>query len=109
VYAIPCTQCRDIYVGQTGRDIKERLAEHERAVNKKMRSNALAKHSEDTGHKPNFQGVKNLYVEKNPAVRLMLEGLTIAINASRVCNISPPLKHMVGWAELVCDVVNEDV
>ena len=32
VYKIPCADCEFVYVGQTKRDLKSRVAEHKRAV-----------------------------------------------------------------------------
>ena len=50
VYAIPCNNCNNIYIGQTGRSLKERLKEHERAIRGKYNSNALYRHQSETNH-----------------------------------------------------------
>ena len=32
VYLIPCKECRKVYIGQTGRSLKQRVKEHKRAL-----------------------------------------------------------------------------
>jgi len=33
VYQVPCSDCEFVYIGQTKRDLKSHLAEHNRAIN----------------------------------------------------------------------------
>ena len=45
-YSIPCTECPKVYIGQTGRSLKHRLKEHQRALrNGDMAASALAEHA----------------------------------------------------------------
>ena len=32
VYQIPCAQCDEVYIGETGRPLKTRISEHKRAL-----------------------------------------------------------------------------
>ena len=51
VYSIPCDGCPKVYIGQTGRSLKHRLAEHCRALkNGDVVASALAEHTLATGH-----------------------------------------------------------
>ena len=51
VYSIQCNSCPKVYIGQTGRSLKHRLAEHHRALkNGDMAASALAEHTLATGH-----------------------------------------------------------
>ena len=51
VYNIPCDGCPKVYIGQTGRSLKHRLAEHRRALkNGDVPASALAEHTLATGH-----------------------------------------------------------
>ena len=50
VYLIPCSECSAVYIGETGRTLKERLAEHKRAVRMENVNNGIAVHSLKTGH-----------------------------------------------------------
>ena len=51
VYSIPCDGCPKVYIGQTGRTLKHRLAEHRQALkNGDVAAPALAEHTLDTDH-----------------------------------------------------------
>ena len=50
VYQIPCTQCNEVYIGETGRPLKTRISEHKRAVGMGDVRNANAVHWMGTGH-----------------------------------------------------------
>ena len=51
VYHIPCTNCPQAYIGQTGRTLTQHLKEHRRAVtNGDLATSALAEHAHSTGH-----------------------------------------------------------
>jgi len=105
VYAIPCTNCTDLYIGQTGRCLNERLNEHKRAVRNKTLSNAVARHAAENNHEIGFANTKTIWKEKNPHLRLGLEAFSIAANADRCMNISPPTRSIVDWLTLFKDVL----
>ena len=44
VYLIPCSECSAVYIGETGRTLKVRLAEHKRAVRMGDVNNGIAVH-----------------------------------------------------------------
>ena len=50
MYQIPCTQCNEVYIGETGRPLKTRISEHKRAVGTGDVRNANAVHWMRTGH-----------------------------------------------------------
>ena len=55
VYQIPCSECHKVYVGQSGRTLKHRLSEHQRALQKgDVAASALAEHVWSTGHQVNL-------------------------------------------------------
>ena len=45
VYQIPCAQCDEVYVGETGRPLKTRITEHKRVVSTVDVRNANAVHT----------------------------------------------------------------
>lgn len=47
VYAITCPVCHMTYIGQTGRNIRERIYEHKRDITKRLRHQPVAKHFVD--------------------------------------------------------------
>ena len=50
VYQIPCAQCDEAYIGETGRPLKTRISEHKRAVATGDVWNANATHWMKTNH-----------------------------------------------------------
>lgn len=79
VYEIPC-DCGKSYIGETGRNINTRLAEHIRSVRKMdCNSSAVAEHahSSDTSHFIRFDKVKVLAREKNFVSRKLAEAIEI--------------------------------
>lgn len=73
VYSIPCSECDRMYVGQTSRVLKDRITSHKSDCRLKKRTCALAEHSIDTGHVPNFVSTKILHQESNSKKRIFLE------------------------------------
>ena len=55
VYQISCQDCTASYIGQTGRNLSQRVTEHRRTV-KKMDtlSSAMSEHACQTGHSINW-------------------------------------------------------
>ena len=48
---VPCVECSSVYIGQTGRSLKQRVSEHRRArKNGDVQTSALAEHVFKTGH-----------------------------------------------------------
>lgn len=60
VYQIPCGGCQKSYVGETGRGLKTRLAEHKRDVREHRVSNAMVLHMEKSDHLPRWEGASIL-------------------------------------------------
>ena len=55
-YKIPCANCEFVYVGQTKRDLKSRVAEHKRAVkNAEPEKSALCEHLMLFDHRINWE------------------------------------------------------
>ena len=50
VYQIPCMECDEVYIGETGRPLKTRITEHKRAVSTEGVRNANAVHCMRTSH-----------------------------------------------------------
>ena len=66
VYKIPCSVCLSVYIGQTGRLLETRVAEHKAAVkHAKCNKWAVAEHVWKEEHQMNFQGVSILAQEGN--------------------------------------------
>ena len=57
VYQIPCTQCDEVYIGETGRPLKTRTSEQKRAVGMGNARNSNAAHWMRTGHSMDWNAV----------------------------------------------------
>ena len=55
VYQIPCAQCDEVYIGETGRPLKTRISEHKRAVTMGDARNANAVHWMKTSHSMDWE------------------------------------------------------
>ena len=80
VYKIPCADCEFVYVGQTKRDFKSRVAEHKRAVkNAETEKSALCEHLMSFDHRINWEESTALKYVNSYRRRLIAE--TWFINA----------------------------
>jgi hypothetical protein len=78
VYEIDCNRCEDIYIGQTGRHLRDRLKEHKQSVDKgHLTTSAVAEHAYAKHHEINWDNVKILDQDSNKTRRLVKESLHI--------------------------------
>ena len=50
VYAISCRRCSAVYIGETGRTLRERFGEHLRSIEKSLPGFPVAEHFNSNGH-----------------------------------------------------------
>ena len=67
VYRIPCEECSKVYIGETGRPLKMRIAEHVRAVKNGDVKNANTVHEDVMNHKINWRGAE--VIDREMAVK----------------------------------------
>ena len=67
VYQIKCNECDSVYIGESGRELKERLHEHRRNLASKYEN------CRDSGHDINFENVEILANCNRRNIRLFLE------------------------------------
>ena len=71
VYQVPCKDCSFIYIGQTKRDLKSRVSEHQRAMKfQRLEKSALCEHSILLNHTINWSAVEILKTETDYSKRL---------------------------------------
>ncbi|UYV70391.1 hypothetical protein LAZ67_7002858 [Cordylochernes scorpioides] len=76
VYSIPCNQCNNVYVGETGRHIKDRIDEHRRNIKNKDPKSLIVQHIRNTDHDFNLANPNIHYTNINSKYkRLILEAL----------------------------------
>ena len=79
VYEVPCQNCPFVYIGQTKRDLKSRIKEHQRAIKfRRPEKSALCQHSMENDHLIDWSKVKILKVEHDYAKRLFTESWYIS-------------------------------
>ena len=76
VYQIPCKQCDKSYIGQTGRQLGERVKEHRSLAPSRIPS-AIAEHSVEYNHRIDWEGMRVLEKERRNFPRLVKEALQI--------------------------------
>ena len=54
VYKIPCQDCPEFYIGETGRPLNIRLDEHRRNVQNHCENSQIFQHLANEGHRANF-------------------------------------------------------
>jgi hypothetical protein len=71
VYRISCTNCSQVYIGETGRRVESRLREH------RYSSSAVTQHMVTKGHIVDFDSVEILHFEQNWFKRRIKEAVRI--------------------------------
>lgn len=76
-YVIPCKDCPQAYVGQTGRPFSVRLQEHQRYVKLAKENSAVFSHSFHFNHAIDWKSAKIVYKSGNLNNRLIVESALI--------------------------------
>ena len=101
VYQIGCKDCDASYVGQTGRHLRERLKEHNTALEKgNIVNSGVAEHAYEAHHNIDMANVRVLDTESNQSRRLVREALRIrhldpAMNRDRGIELPVPYLKLV--------------
>ena len=75
VYKIECDDCDKKYIGETGKEVTKRIAEHKRAVKRGDASSNIFSHIIETKHDINWSDASVLAQNKNNRSRKMLEAI----------------------------------
>ena len=75
---ISCSNCQKCYIGESGREAKIRLKEHQRSVNRNDRLSLVAQHTANTNHVFDWAGCEILDRHKNIKSRKILEAFHTA-------------------------------
>ena len=84
IYKLKCNDCDANYIGETGRQIKERMQEHKKDIETKKPCSKVAMHVENTGHSFNFQNISVLDSCESTRVRKQLEGVYTYIHKDTI-------------------------
>ena len=77
VYVIPCKDCNQIYVGESGRDLQTRLNEHKNACRQGNEYSAIANHSLQNDHRIDFKRADVIFKSNCIHKRRIVEGALI--------------------------------
>jgi hypothetical protein len=92
VYALPCSSCSKVYIGQTSR-AELRLADHLRDIKAKKSSSAPFCHLKSTGHLPAENRFTPLMYNHHYFSRLNLETCAILILKDHLTNLQIPTHY----------------
>ena len=84
VYRLPCGDCNACYVGETGRQVDDRMVEHQRDINNQKVNSKVFEHVNSTGHCFDFANVSILDQCNHKKVRLHLESVHTHIQSNSI-------------------------
>ena len=100
VYEVPCGECDQVYIIETGRNLKERLKEHQYAVKKKDLKNGIAAHACQQQHRVDWSAAKVRCTEQHYWKRKVLEAIHIQQQAN-TSNLDCGLQISPVWLPLI--------
>ena len=98
IYRIPCKDCREVYIGETGRPLSVRITEHQCAVQKRDKNNANSVHTEIMGHTINWKGAHRL--DREPMLKLRKIKESLHIKQERTYNLDQGVPIHPTWDSL---------
>ena len=75
VYKIPCSDCSNVYIGETRKELKFRLHEHQLNVEKNYLQSQIVQHTNSENHTMKWDDISVLGTHKNAKSRKVLESL----------------------------------
>ncbi len=96
VYAIPCKVCDEVYIGQTGKTLNERVTQHKYSVRSAQESSGIFKHVERENHCINWDESKFIHKSNSLSERLIVESALIRSNRPNTMNLNDGLYKMDG-------------
>ena len=102
VYQIPCADCDHVYIGETGRPLKTRIAEHKRAVGTGDSRNANAVHWMDTSHSMDWEGTTVVDRASRWRERRIKE--SVHIRARKTYNLDSGYSLSPTWNSLIRNI-----
>ena len=77
IYKIPCRDCKQFYVGETGRGLISRINEHKDDIVKQKAESGIAEHVRKDDHFFDFKNAKIVHYSKNIHKRHIIESAII--------------------------------
>ena len=90
VYLVPCGDCSQVYIGQTGKSISLRIKQHKYSVRTNQENNGISNHANKFQHSINWEGVQFIKHCNSFEERQVTESCLIAAaNPLRIMNGHP--------------------
>ena len=86
VYCLPCLDCNQAYIGESGRSHAQRLEEHKRACRLGNSYSAVANHTWELDHRIGFKQSKLVFRSSDRNTRRTVEGALIQLNNTFINN-----------------------
>lgn len=80
IYKIPCGGCQKVYIGETGRGISQRTAEHKADIRHHRTSNSLVVHIDQHSHMPKWKDTIIIQEGLDKRMRKTMEAAFICVN-----------------------------
>ena len=99
IYRLDCNDCDAVYVGETGRQVKDRMREHQSDILKAKPVSKVYSHVNASGHSFDFQNVRILDSSQHVKIRLQLESIHTELQSNPINrsltlnNIYHPIFH----------------
>ena len=104
VYEIPCKSCSKVYIGQTGKDLSDRLRQHKQSIRYGQENSAIFTHVRDHNHNIDWDNAKKLINNCNDIqTRNIIESCLIKENFENTMNISQGLYRL---DKFMCSKIN---
>ena len=88
IYKIPCNDCNQFYIGQTGKTLEKRIAQHKYSVRMAHNNSALFQHKAENDHHINWSDSKVLAKSKCFIERNVIESCLISNTYTNNVNLS---------------------
>ena len=88
VYEIPCSSCPKLYVGETGRDIRTRMREHQYDIITSNPESAVAQHTILEDHRFDFSKAKIIHPCSNRRRRHVIESALIQFYSKKGLSVN---------------------
>ena len=84
VYEVPCMDCEQVYIGETGRTMQKRVTEHKTAVRKYDKNNGIEVHAWRADHRIDWEAARVRARAPQYWKRMVVEALQIQQQRSRM-------------------------
>ena len=89
IYEIPCNECNKKYIGQSGKELEQRIKQHKYNVRIGNTASGLFQHMNEFNHGINWKEAREIIYCKDIVKRNIIESCIIKKNCNELLNISP--------------------